>query len=677
MKQIKLKSLKIINFKGIKDFTADFKHITNFFGQNEAGKTSVMDSFLWTFFGKNSEDKSKFGIKPLDKNNNFIPKVQAEVEAIIQVGTEEISVKKVLKQKWTTRRGDTNEVYSGDENTYFWNEVPLKESEFVKKIEAIIDESLFKLITNPLYFNTNLKWEDRRNILTQMAGEITNEEVFDKVITVANKASFDALIAALNAGKTFAEYQAQITNQKKKLKDEASVIPTRIDEVKRGMPAELNFEEIRNQVANLQAEKQQIETLLSDETAKVNEQNKANAKLQEEHNKAVTEKQQKIFEAKSAMQNIEFEVKQTAKESGSTLDAEIKSVSKKLADKQLDKEKYETSVAGFETELAEKQLFVDAKRTEYTTLDATVLEFNENIFSCPSCKRELEQSDIATKSAELTTNFNTDKKAKLDAIITTANAAKLEVENLQKRIAKGKETIATTTAEIEALQTQLSDLQQQALQPTKSIEDITKELLEINTQYQISKRTLFALENAKLEAPTLTALPTNEVATQKAKELQAQIDELQKELVNEDLITKANARVIELTNQEAKLIQEIAAMEQSENAIAAFNKAKMEAVESKVNDKFKMVTFKMFEAQVNGGEKPCCETLIKGVPFSDANNAAKINAGIDIINALSKYYNVSAPIFIDNRESVAKLIDSDSQIVNLIVSAEDKKLRVA
>ena len=89
----------------------------------------------------------------------------------------------------------------------------------------------------------------------------------------------------------------------------------------------------------------------------------------------------------------------------------------------------------------------------------------------------------------------------------------------------------------------------------------------------------------------------------------------------------------------------------------------------------------MFEQQVNGGETETCQTLVNSngafVPFADANNAARINAGIDIINTLCRHYDVHAPVFIDNRESVTRLADSDSQIVNLIVSAQDKILRVA
>ena len=90
---------------------------------------------------------------------------------------------------------------------------------------------------------------------------------------------------------------------------------------------------------------------------------------------------------------------------------------------------------------------------------------------------------------------------------------------------------------------------------------------------------------------------------------------------------------------------------------------------------FKFVKFKLFETLINEAETECCKATVDGVPFGDLNNAMKINVGVDIINTLCGKYEVSAPIFIDNRESINKLIDCESQIINLIVS-KDKKLRV-
>ncbi len=108
-----------------------------------------------------------------------------------------------------------------------------------------------------------------------------------------------------------------------------------------------------------------------------------------------------------------------------------------------------------------------------------------------------------------------------------------------------------------------------------------------------------------------------------------------------------------------------------------FIKTKVKLMESSINSKFKYVKFRFFKTQVNGGIDEDCEALVDGVPFStNLNSGAKINAGIDIINTLANYYGIKAPIFIDNRESTTKLIDTESQIVNLVVSSSDKKLRI-
>ena len=97
--------------------------------------------------------------------------------------------------------------------------------------------------------------------------------------------------------------------------------------------------------------------------------------------------------------------------------------------------------------------------------------------------------------------------------------------------------------------------------------------------------------------------------------------------------------------------------------------------ENKVNSLFKTVKFKMFNGLINGGSEETCETLIAGVPYQDANNAAKINSGIDIINVLSEHYQVHAPIFIDNSEAVNEILNSKSQMIKLYVT-EDKELKI-
>lgn len=108
-----------------------------------------------------------------------------------------------------------------------------------------------------------------------------------------------------------------------------------------------------------------------------------------------------------------------------------------------------------------------------------------------------------------------------------------------------------------------------------------------------------------------------------------------------------------------------------------FVRTKVHLLEEKINSKFKYARFKLFKDQINGGLEETCETLYEGVPYSSGlNNAARINVGLDIINTLNDYYGITAPIFVDNSEAVTKLINTNSQILSLIVSEKDKQLRV-
>ena len=108
-----------------------------------------------------------------------------------------------------------------------------------------------------------------------------------------------------------------------------------------------------------------------------------------------------------------------------------------------------------------------------------------------------------------------------------------------------------------------------------------------------------------------------------------------------------------------------------------FRKAQIEHIEERINGMFRVVRWKMFETQINGGEVETCECTIDGVPFSDLNTAGKINAGLDIINAIQQCDGITAPVFIDNRESVTEIADLDGQIVNLIVDENYKTVTVA
>ena len=141
---------------------------------------------------------------------------------------------------------------------------------------------------------------------------------------------------------------------------------------------------------------------------------------------------------------------------------------------------------------------------------------------------------------------------------------------------------------------------------------------------------------------------------------------------------KAKMRIDELAQAEGKLA---AAYEECNSQIFlvdSFIRAKTDMLSERINSRFQLARFVMFKKNIgNDGIEECCEVAVNGVPYSDLNNAMRINVGLDIIRTLSEHYHFNAPVFVDNAESVTDLLPMpDHQVIRLVVNSEAKKLLV-
>jgi exonuclease SbcC len=202
MKKVKILKLSLQNFKGIRSLEISFNDTTRISGDNATGKTTLVDAFTWLLFGKDSTDRKDFSIKTLDSENKVIEKLDHEVSGVFEVNNETITLRRILREKWVTRRGSETSEMQGHETLFFWNDVPLQAGEFQAKVDAIISEQIFKMVTSPLYFNS-LKWQDRRNILTTIAGNLSDSE-----IASGNKAFQDLL--EVMGSKSLEEYKKEL-----------------------------------------------------------------------------------------------------------------------------------------------------------------------------------------------------------------------------------------------------------------------------------------------------------------------------------------------------------------------------------------------------------------------------------------------------------------------------------
>lgn len=656
--QIKIISLSLLNFKGIRQLTVNFNNVTNISGRNKLGKTTIFDAFLWLLFGKDSFDRKDFSIKTLDKDNEPFHRLDHEVTGILEVDGDRVEIRRLLQENWVAKRGSKDKEFKGHTTSFFWNNVPMQLQQYQDKINEILKEDVFKLLTNTGYFNSK-PWQDRRQVLISIAGNISNEDIFDRIITPGNKENFTELINALNAKKSVDEFRREILGKKKRIKEEMEGIPGRIDEANRSLPDPLDYDGIQLLLDAAKAGLTETENLLMNKTqAQKNRQTAIGEKLKlvQQHNREIT--------------TISNQVTNDTRQAGVTRQSEITGL--ELQVRSLNNEidlmtrEYTTEAASLERLIAQKEEI----GTKWDKVNAETLEINEAELCCPTCKRQFDEGTVETKKTELQSNFNQDKSRRLGDITTKGQQLAEDIKTKETALENLKTKGAGKRSELNLLETKLAGLREAHANKTNEEDQIITQAIADHQDIR-TKQQLIDQINKEIDAPT-DDQEDNSVLLQTKSELNTKISTYTGQLATKDIRTKTEARIKELTEQESTMGTELASLEGIEFSIEQFVKAKMDELESRINGRFKMVKFKLFKKQINEGEVECCDTLIDGVPYADANTASRINAGIDIINTLSEHYQVFAPVFVDNAESVNTLIPLNSQLIRLVVSLDEK-----
>lgn len=670
MKKIIIKSLTLLNFKGIREYEINFiNNETSIFGYNGTGKTTVFDAFCWLLFGKNAEGRSDFELKTLDAQNKPIEKIEHEISSIIMVNDTKIKLRRVLKESWVKKRGSIVTEFKGNITEYYWNDVPVQQKEFQQNISELLDEQIFKMITNTTAFNA-LDWKVRRSILSGMV-KVTDEEIL-----IQNKA-FSSLMEDIKKHKSIEDFKKMKAASIKKAKEDLQNIPTRIDEVEKNKPSVRDFTALGLQLANKEKE-------LSSVDEQINDKAKAIDSIIEQRNQHVLKVNNiktKIVNRENFLQNEASKKVSEEKGAFNEYSLQLKNAEAELMTANYNHTIHNNKLQSFEKELNSVVISVNAKREEWARENAKEFVFDESQCACPTCKRAFDSENIEAKKAELLKNFNTDKQLKLSKITEKGQELAKDKAELEKTISEINEKINTETSRIKGLneititelKSKVESLKTDPLVDEKKADMIYASMSENDAELIEMSKELKELEKITIDIPSVD---TMNLKLQK-ESINNEIDSIKKELAYEQQIKTANDRIKSLMEEEQNLSQQIANVEKDIILADEFSKAKIETIEARINEKFRFVKFKMFETQINGGEVECCIATINGVPFSDANTASKINAGLDIINTLCDYYQVSAPVFIDNRESIVSLIPTESQIINLVVSKEDKQLRVA
>ena len=635
--KIELKSLDLVHFKCFPKLHIDFHEgVNNIYGENAAGKTSVYDALTWLLFDKDSAGHSRPAIKPTGAPAGTMP----EVTAILEVDGEPIKLRKVLREKWEKPRGSSIERYAGDTRDYYIDDVPLAENAYKRRIAELIDERQFKLLTDVWAVTKGMHWKDRRTLLAEICALPEDKQL------LAAAPQFAELTEKVGR-RTVDEYKSVLMKQRKDMNANLNTLPVRVDECSR-MVAELeslDFAAAHSESDRLQAERERVQGELVKLT---NDTLTAQAKNE-----------------RDALQNqlSELEVENNAHLVSQRVPVEDETPVLTAA---LDRAKCEadrlTRTVARETDyITTGENCLNDYRARWRAIDAE--EFTETV--CPTCHQPLPAEQVA----EAREAFAAHQQQRKDTLLEDSKFVKRGIAAAQERLASAETALKNAQDEVQKAQAALDSYTPPVITEPENLPDYDRRRNAIQMLITDTEKRIDRLNSD-------TAAEKTRLETEHA-ELTRRKLESDAVLAKEQTLADTKKRIAELQTEQRKAAAEVEQMDRLIAMCEEFTRYRVQAITESVNSKFRLTRWRLFTEQVNGGLADCCEPMdMNGSTFEGTNNAMQINIGMDIIDTLSAHFGRRVPLFVDNAESVTHLQPIGSQVVRLVVSEQDKELRI-
>lgn len=664
MKKILIDKICLRYFKGVENkeiVLGDNINVVK--GRNGIGKSTIADAISWVLFGTNQAGATKFGIKTKDKDGKEIEDVAHSVEISLSVQNEQEGLTcYVLTRSLTETRKDDGRVTNN--YTYKVDGEVETAGDFKKVVDTICPEEVFRLCSSPYSF-TQMDWSEQRKRLNEMFGVPSVEDVtggdkkYDAIKELLEKEDIDKILKHLNYKRK--EVQKNLDEVPVRLEALKNVLPKtedwadiekRINEKEQAIDAtRKSLSTIDNGGADLIRKQQNISILnldykrkrIMEESAqrKLGEILKANAEAKTACKKAVAEAEQNIEDLKQKLKSFEGALEKC--------DARMN---------ELDAEK------------------VDGK-AKWKLIKARKWEWNEDDAFCPTCKQALPEDQVQKIMEESEKAFLNNQASDLKKLGDDAARIKEEVKKCEENAEYFKTEKKTTQTQLSEAETALKEARKaQEEQAEKEEEKVSVEsLLAAKPEYkQVCDR--ISEKEAEQEKPSDEGMSEVDKKLKadlekKLKDLESEREVLASRLAVREQWEKVNAQMDALQENRTQWKKQIDALDEKIKAASDFQKRSCEVLEENVNRRFKLVRWKMFRRQLDGTDKPWCECSVDGVPYSDLNTAAKINAGLDITNTLKRHYGVDVPCVIDNAETVQEPLYEGGQQIRLTVTDDE------
>lgn len=655
---MKLYRLTLNNFQGIKSLSFDFDEgkSASIYGDNATGKTTCYNALTWLLFDKASTAAKNFTPKTKGPDGD-LHHLDHSAEAVFITDTgRQITLKKTYHESYKKKRGSALEEFAGHTTEYEVDGVPVKEKEFTETVIGFCggDTEKPKMLTMPDYFPEQLAWDTRRKILLEICGDIGDDDIIAENDELKELKDFLRMNGTAEQYYTTDEYKKVAASRRTEINRQLTEIPARIDEATQAIPdtTGLEADEIEANIAALTKKRDN----LAAEKAEAVAGGTATATLRTQ----IAEIKMRIAEGRAT--HLKEQNNRNADIDADILMAkrEVSEARRNLEDLQIDIDRTERQ--GRQLEEMREQLLAD-----YHAVNATRWDEGQEV--CPTCHQQLPAEQIEKMREE----FNLRKSKRLEEINQRGKteASKERIAELAKKRAELAAKLDATREAVTAAEARVAELEAKRVAPVAY--ETTKEYATLTAQ--------IADIEAKLNDEDKCTVEAVAAAEGKIKAVDEAIREERDKQMQLTMAENQRRRIAELEKQEKRLGGEFEELEKGLYLCDLFTKKKVAALTERINGKFKSVRFRLFVEQLNGGLKEDCEVMIPRadgtlVPYTFANNAARINAGLEIINTLAEHWNIRMPVFIDNAESVTHLESSDTQIIRLVVSEADKKLRM-
>ncbi|ELI4021222.1 ATP-binding protein [Staphylococcus pseudintermedius] len=644
---LRLNKLIIENFAGIKDQTFEFiGDNSKIYGSNGAGKTTTATALQWLLFDKGLDGSTKsFNPVPVDISNHEVYELIPTVEAEFTIDNNTLVLRKESRPKYTTNLKTNRKEYSRSRTKrQFINEEPVKISDYKSRIKDLIDEDVFKLITNPAAFN-NLDWKKRREILFEIADPIDDEDIIKSNDELSN-------LRDLLREHDIETKKKIVSDKIKQINKEIQDIPTRINQESKGLQEvePLNDSELKQIESEIESLKQQ---------------------------KIEVKNGSKSIELKNKLAELEGELSRLKSNHNFEIDNKIHVLTNEFNTEQSTVLNYTSKIRVHKQEIEHEEKRRKALLSDYKMIETNFKELQDKQFEytatnlCATCGQKLPADQIESVKQKAIEKFNKEKSADLEVLANKKD----EMLNEGKKI---KPVIEKIQSEIDKYQKYVEDASKKSEKIKKQIDKFKEKQTDV-TETEAYRAIVSEIEEIKQEQQNIQESISSTVLMidEQINDLYVKKSKFDERLMIIESNKRSEQRIKDLRAKEDNLLDEKEECAHQLYQLNLFTTTKINMLTDNINEKFDMAEFKLFNQLVNGELEETCITLVEGVEYGGGlNNAARINVGLDIINTLCRHYNVTAPIFIDNAESVTDIIKTDAQQIQLIVSENSELLVV-